>query len=109
MTRHPERRRTFLRSRWPTWRPRSPRPRSTEAAGYTLAFHEVCSQTYDPSNYANCIADWGPVELDTLNPFLDWLQDVGAARWRTAPHPARDRVTGDQRGGHPDADHHAQL
>jgi peptidoglycan/xylan/chitin deacetylase (PgdA/CDA1 family) len=44
-----------------------------------LAFHEVCSQTFDPSNYSNCIADWGPVELDTLNNLLTWLQNAGAA------------------------------
>jgi peptidoglycan/xylan/chitin deacetylase (PgdA/CDA1 family) len=42
-----------------------------------LAFHEICSQTYDPSNYSNCIADWGPVELGTLNALLDWLQNAG--------------------------------
>jgi peptidoglycan/xylan/chitin deacetylase (PgdA/CDA1 family) len=42
-----------------------------------LAFHEVCSQSLDPSNYANCVADWGPVELDTLNSLLDWLQHAG--------------------------------
>jgi peptidoglycan/xylan/chitin deacetylase (PgdA/CDA1 family) len=43
----------------------------------TLAFHEVCSQALDPSNYSNCIADWGPVELNTLNSLLDWLQNAG--------------------------------
>jgi peptidoglycan/xylan/chitin deacetylase (PgdA/CDA1 family) len=42
-----------------------------------LAFHEICSQTFDPSNYSNCIADWGPVELGTLNALLDWLQNAG--------------------------------
>jgi peptidoglycan/xylan/chitin deacetylase (PgdA/CDA1 family) len=42
-----------------------------------LAFHEVCSQTYDPANYSSCIANWGPVELDTLNALLDWLQKPG--------------------------------
>ena len=42
-----------------------------------LAFHEICSQTYDPANYSNCIADWGPVELDTLNALLDWLHNAG--------------------------------
>jgi peptidoglycan/xylan/chitin deacetylase (PgdA/CDA1 family) len=43
----------------------------------TLAFHQTCSQTYDPSNYNACISDWGPVELDTLNALLDWLQNAG--------------------------------
>jgi peptidoglycan/xylan/chitin deacetylase (PgdA/CDA1 family) len=42
-----------------------------------LAFHEVCSQTFDPANYSNCIADWGPVELNTLNALLDWLGSAG--------------------------------
>jgi peptidoglycan/xylan/chitin deacetylase (PgdA/CDA1 family) len=42
-----------------------------------FTFHEVCSQTLDPSNYSNCIADWGPVELDTLNSLLTWLQNAG--------------------------------
>jgi hypothetical protein len=40
-------------------------------------FHEVCSQTLDPDNYAFCINDWGPIELSTLNAFLDWLQTSG--------------------------------
>ncbi len=44
-----------------------------------LTFHEICSQTYDPSNYTNCISDWGPVELSTLNSLLDWLQNAGQA------------------------------
>jgi peptidoglycan/xylan/chitin deacetylase (PgdA/CDA1 family) len=44
-----------------------------------FTFHQICSQTYDPSNYTNCIADWGPVELDTLNALLDWLQNAGQA------------------------------
>jgi peptidoglycan/xylan/chitin deacetylase (PgdA/CDA1 family) len=42
-----------------------------------LTFHEVCSQTFDPSDYSSCIGDWGPVELSTLNSLLDWLQNVG--------------------------------
>jgi len=45
----------------------------------TFAFHEICSQALDPGNYANCIGDWGPVELDTLNGLLDWLQNAGQA------------------------------
>jgi peptidoglycan/xylan/chitin deacetylase (PgdA/CDA1 family) len=42
-----------------------------------LAFHQICSQTFDPANYAECLADWGPVELSTLNSLFDWLQNVG--------------------------------
>jgi peptidoglycan/xylan/chitin deacetylase (PgdA/CDA1 family) len=43
-----------------------------------LVFHQICSQQFDPDNYASCIADWGPVELSTLNAFLDWLQSSAA-------------------------------
>ena len=42
-----------------------------------LVFHEICSQQYDPANYDFCIHDWGPIELTTLNAFLDWLQTTG--------------------------------
>jgi peptidoglycan/xylan/chitin deacetylase (PgdA/CDA1 family) len=42
-----------------------------------LTFHEICSQAYDPANYSECIANWGPVELGTLNSLLDWLQNAG--------------------------------
>ncbi len=42
-----------------------------------LVFHQICSQTYDPANYTNCTSSWGPVELDTLNALLDWLQSAG--------------------------------
>ena len=42
-----------------------------------LVFHDVCSQTLDPDNYSFCINDWGPIELTTLNTFLDWLQNAG--------------------------------
>jgi peptidoglycan/xylan/chitin deacetylase (PgdA/CDA1 family) len=42
-----------------------------------LVFHQVCSQTYDPDNYDSCMADWGPIDLPTLNGLLDWLQSAG--------------------------------
>jgi peptidoglycan/xylan/chitin deacetylase (PgdA/CDA1 family) len=42
-----------------------------------INFHQICSQTYDPDNYSFCVGDYGPVELDTLNQFLDWLQNAG--------------------------------
>jgi len=51
---------------------------STHGGGWvTFAFHEICSQTYDPDNYSFCINDWGPIELTTLNEFLDWLKNAG--------------------------------
>jgi len=42
-----------------------------------LVFHQVCSQTYDPNNYDTCMADWGPIDLPTMNGLLDWLQSAG--------------------------------
>jgi peptidoglycan/xylan/chitin deacetylase (PgdA/CDA1 family) len=43
-----------------------------------LAFHKICSQTYDPDNYSSCTSDTAsPIELDTFNAFLTWLQNVG--------------------------------
>ncbi|HET9841039.1 MAG TPA: chitobiase/beta-hexosaminidase C-terminal domain-containing protein [Nocardioides sp.] len=42
-----------------------------------LVFHDICSQQLDPDNYSFCISDWGPIELTTLNAFLDWLQNSG--------------------------------
>ncbi|MDQ1715456.1 MAG: hypothetical protein QOC60_1401, partial [Frankiaceae bacterium] len=44
-----------------------------------LVFHEICSQQYDPANYSFCINDFGPIQLDTLNAFLDWLNNAGQA------------------------------
>ena len=43
----------------------------------TIVFHEVCDQTLDPSNYQTCINSFHPIELSTLNNFLDWLDNVG--------------------------------
>jgi peptidoglycan/xylan/chitin deacetylase (PgdA/CDA1 family) len=42
-----------------------------------FVFHEICSQTYDPSNYNYCSTSWAPTEIDTFNAFLDWLQNAG--------------------------------
>jgi peptidoglycan/xylan/chitin deacetylase (PgdA/CDA1 family) len=47
-----------------------------------FTFHGVCSQTYDPAFYSGCKDtsagnSWAPVELDTLNAFLDWVQNAG--------------------------------
>jgi peptidoglycan/xylan/chitin deacetylase (PgdA/CDA1 family) len=62
-----------------------------------LVFHEICSQTYDPANYSFCISDWGPIELDTLNAFLDWLQtsgQPGGAPARTAVETVSEVING---------------
>jgi len=42
-----------------------------------LVFHEICSQTYDPADYSYCTSSWAPIQLDTFNAFLDWLQNAG--------------------------------
>jgi peptidoglycan/xylan/chitin deacetylase (PgdA/CDA1 family) len=42
-----------------------------------LVFHEICSQTYDPADYSYCTNSWAPIELDTFNALLDWLQNAG--------------------------------
>ncbi len=42
-----------------------------------LVFHEICSQAFDPADYSSCTASWAPIELDTFNAFLDWLQSAG--------------------------------
>jgi len=43
----------------------------------TDVFHEICSQTFDPDNYSNCIGGYGPTDLPVLNSFMDWLQNAG--------------------------------
>lgn len=42
-----------------------------------LVFHQICSQTLDPNNYSGCTSSWGPVELNTLNSLITWLQSAG--------------------------------
>jgi peptidoglycan/xylan/chitin deacetylase (PgdA/CDA1 family) len=44
-----------------------------------FTFHQICDQSLDPSNYNSCVADWGPVELSTLNALISWLQSAGQA------------------------------
>jgi peptidoglycan/xylan/chitin deacetylase (PgdA/CDA1 family) len=52
---------------------------ATHGGGWiTFVFHQVCSQQYDPTRYAACLqGGYGPIELVTLNQFLDWLQNAG--------------------------------
>ena len=51
---------------------------ATHGGGWVqIVLHEVCSQTYDPSNYGTCLGSFRPIELDTFNGFLDWLQSAG--------------------------------
>ena len=51
--------------------------------------HQVCDQTLDPTNYALCKADYGSIELSTLNAFLDWLQNRGTPAGAPAGTVAR--------------------
>src|SRR5918993_1614993 len=44
-----------------------------------IVLHRVCSQTYDSANYSGCLNSWRPMELDTLNGFLDWMAAAGQA------------------------------
>lgn len=42
-----------------------------------IVIHRVCSQTADPADYSSCLNSWRPMELATLNGFLDWLAAAG--------------------------------
>lgn len=42
-----------------------------------IILFRVCSQTYDPNNYTSCLNSFRPVQLDTVNGFLDWMQNAG--------------------------------
>jgi hypothetical protein len=42
-----------------------------------LVIHQVCSQTYDSADYSSCLNSWRPMELDTLNGFLNWMAAAG--------------------------------
>jgi peptidoglycan/xylan/chitin deacetylase (PgdA/CDA1 family) len=42
-----------------------------------IVVHRVCSQAYDSANYSDCLNSWRPMELDTLNGFLDWMAAAG--------------------------------
>jgi peptidoglycan/xylan/chitin deacetylase (PgdA/CDA1 family) len=44
-----------------------------------VVIQNVCSQSLDPANYANCQGSWGNIELSELNAFLDWLAAAGQA------------------------------
>jgi peptidoglycan/xylan/chitin deacetylase (PgdA/CDA1 family) len=62
-----------------------------------FVFHEICSQAYDSANYSSCLTSWAPVELDTFNAFLDWLQNAGqpgGAPAGTSVQTVRDVITG---------------
>ncbi len=50
--------------------------------------HEICSQTYDASNYSSCMGSFRPTELSTLQAFMDWLQNPG----QPGGAPARTQV-----------------
>jgi peptidoglycan/xylan/chitin deacetylase (PgdA/CDA1 family) len=39
--------------------------------------HVVCSQEFHASDYDDCKAYYGDMELSTLNAFLDWMQNAG--------------------------------
>ena len=43
----------------------------------TIVYLKICDQALDPSNYQTCINSFHPIELSTLNNFLDWLDNIG--------------------------------
>jgi peptidoglycan/xylan/chitin deacetylase (PgdA/CDA1 family) len=58
-----------------------------------IVIHQICSQTFDPDEYAGCTSDYGPIELDVFNAFLDWLQS-SAAPPRTSVQTVSQIVNG---------------
>ena len=51
---------------------------ATHGGGWVqIVIHRVCSKRYDPADYSDCLNAWRPMELDTLNGFLDWMADAG--------------------------------
>ena len=40
--------------------------------------HKVCSQAFEPAVYTDCMSQDGPMELTTLNAFLDWMANRGS-------------------------------
>jgi peptidoglycan/xylan/chitin deacetylase (PgdA/CDA1 family) len=44
-----------------------------------LVNQKVCSQVFDPNNYATCTSASGWVDLADLNTFLSWVQNAGQA------------------------------
>jgi peptidoglycan/xylan/chitin deacetylase (PgdA/CDA1 family) len=62
-----------------------------------IILYRVCSQTYDPNNYTSCLNSSRPVQLDTVNGFLDWMQNAGqtgGAPAGAALSTARNVITG---------------
>lgn len=53
-----------------------------------IVIHHVCSQTHEPENYGTCMGTFRPMELDTLNAFMDWLESSG----QPAGAPPRTQV-----------------
>jgi peptidoglycan/xylan/chitin deacetylase (PgdA/CDA1 family) len=39
--------------------------------------HQVCSRVFAPDVYAECTKTYGWIDLETLNRFLDWIQNAG--------------------------------
>jgi peptidoglycan/xylan/chitin deacetylase (PgdA/CDA1 family) len=42
-----------------------------------IVIQRVCSESLDPSNYANCTASAGWIDLGDLQTFISWVQDAG--------------------------------
>jgi len=58
------------------------------AAGSRSSSTKSAHRPSDLADYGSCIADYGPIELDTLNAFMDWLNNAG----QSGGAPARTTV-----------------
>ena len=51
---------------------------AAHGGGWTpIVIQRVCSQSQDPSNYANCTASAGWIDLGDLQTFISWVQGAG--------------------------------
>jgi peptidoglycan/xylan/chitin deacetylase (PgdA/CDA1 family) len=51
---------------------------AAHGGGWTpIVIQRVCSQSQDPSNYANCTASAGWIDLADLQTFISWVQGAG--------------------------------
>ncbi len=52
---------------------------ATHGGWVPIVIQRVCSSTLDPTNYANCTASAGWVDLGDLQAFISWVQNAGQA------------------------------
>ena len=42
-----------------------------------LVFHDICSVSYAPADYAYCTHSWGSIQFGAFDAFLEWLAHAG--------------------------------